>query len=490
MNRREALLSMLFGAGACAWTDRSALARSAWPQGESSSAAGFAGEWGGVLDHGGGYLRLKFVVTQTAGSWDATLVSLDQGELHVRADEVLVADGRLIARFLSIAGTLDVRQESADRLAGTWHQGLTRSLALERDPDYDALSPPPAEPLSAERLESLRSESGAPALAAAVRGARETRCWATGRRAADAETPVELGDRWHLGSITKSMTATLVARLVDARKLRWDMSIAELLGAHMPAIGASYREATFLHLLAHRSGLQPNLPTLAMMTFPREAEDARATRAEYAAQALAQEPVGAPAETFLYSNNGYVVAGAMLEAALGCSWEQAIGEHLFAPLGLSSAGFGPPGVPDALEAPVGHSPNPMGALGLERPIPHRPGAGNADNPAALGPAGRVHMSLADLVRYLAAHRDRSELLLPESWQRLHTPPFGGNYALGWVVRADGVLWHNGSNTIWYAEATFDRARGSAAAAAANLASNEASLAVAQALRSAGEACPS
>jgi hypothetical protein len=90
-----------------------------------------------------------------------------------------------------------------------------------------------------------------------------------------------------------------------------------------------------------------------------------------------------------------------------------------------------------------------------------------DNPAVLGPAGRVHMNVTDLLTFVSAHRDRSRLLKTENWDLLHTPPFGGDYAMGWVVRPDGLIWHNGSNTLWYAEAAFDRRAGRSAAAIAN-----------------------
>ena len=72
-----------------------------------------------------------------------------------------------------------------------------------------------------------------------------------------------------------------------------------------------------------------------------------------------------------------------------------------------------------------------------------------------------------LLRYLSAHRDRTPYLKPESWDTLHTPPFGGDYAMGWVVRSDGGLWHDGSNGLWYAEALVDAGGEIVAAAAAN-----------------------
>ena len=58
-------------------------------------------------------------------------------------------------------------------------------------------------------------------------------------------------------------------------------------------------------------------------------------------------------------------------------------------------------------------------------------------------------------RLLQGARGEGQLLKPESFARLHEPHLG-DYAMGWVVKeerwADGrVLWHNGSNTMWYCE---------------------------------------
>ncbi len=38
--------------------------------------------------------------------------------------------------------------------------------------------------------------------------------------------------------------------------------------------------------------------------------------------------------------------------------------------------------------------------------------------------------------------------------------------MGWARRGD-ALWHNGSNTLWYAEVMFDSSKGCASVAAAN-----------------------
>jgi CubicO group peptidase (beta-lactamase class C family) len=199
-----------------------------------------------------------------------------------------------------------------------------------------------------------------------------------------------------------------------------------------------------------------------LMRFPRTSADSRADRIAYARIGLSQTPQGPKESTFMYSNTGYVIAGAMMETKLGAPWEALIQQYVFDPLGMESAGQGPPGAPGAYDQPLGHAPNAAGQM-----VAYSPDAAESDNPAALGPAGRVHATFEDVFKYLRAHCDqRADFLSRESWQTLHTPPYGGPYAMGWA-RQGNALWHNGSNTLWYAEVMFDQSRGIVAAAAAN-----------------------
>jgi len=77
----------------------------------------------------------------------------------------------------------------------------------------------------------------------------------------------------------------------------------------------------------------------------------------------------------------------------------------------------------------------------------------------IGPAGRIHCSIGDWAKFITAHLEgrhgQSILLKQETLEALHTPPFGGDYALGWgVVRRDWAggtaLTHTGSNGGNYA----------------------------------------
>jgi hypothetical protein len=71
-----------------------------------------------------------------------------------------------------------------------------------------------------------------------------------------------------------------------------------------------------------------------------------------------------------------------------------------------------------------------------------------------------------VLSFCAAHRDKTPFLRPETWDTLHTPPFGGDYAMGWIKRGNR-FWHNGSNTLFYSEMVFDPETGVVAAAAVN-----------------------
>ena len=137
----------------------------------------------------------------------------------------------------------------------------------------------------------------------------------------------------------------------------------------------------------------------------------------------------------------------MAEKAGDAPWEDLMRSLIFEPLGMKNVGYGGVGTPGQIDQPWGHMPD------------GKPAAGNGpdvDNPPVLGLAGRVHCSMEDWALFIAdllrGARGEKALLKPESYQKLHAPPFGGNYALGWLVveREWGcgpVLTHAGSNTM-------------------------------------------
>ncbi len=305
-----------------------------------------------------------------------------------------------------------------------------------------------------EALEFVRAAHDLPALAGMiVREGGIVETAAVGTRVAGGSEQVTTDDLWHIGSITKSMTSTVVARLAEEGLLPWSTTVSQALPDLVPRMHAAYADVTFSELVTHTSGLReeihevPIWSTLEDDVGPGTVDERR----EWAAQLLAAAPARSGGE-HLYSNAGYIVAGAMLEAISSKSWETLIQEEVFQPLGITTGGFGAPRGPGPRDQPWGHTRD------GGRWNPFAPGPG-ADNPAALGPAGTVHMSLADMALYAQAHlargRGQGGLLEPASFARLHTPAPGTAYAAGWGLEEQpwtgGVaLAHSGSNNRWYA----------------------------------------
>ena len=280
-----------------------------------------------------------------------------------------------------------------------------------------------------------------------------------GVRVRGGDTAVTADDLWHLGSCTKAMTATLVARLVDRGELSFEAALPELFPHLADEMHAAWRDVTMLDLLQHRAGLAANPEPPLWTTLTDLTATVVEKRARLVREMLLAPPAHEPGE-FLYSNTGYILAGAATELACERSWEESLRALVFEPLGMTSAGFGAPGTAakDGAEPdqPRGHA----DPFGTGRAVPVEPGP-RADNPDWLGPAGTVHATLADWGKFLTAHLagargEESELLLPGTFERLHLPPEGsGTYACGWIVEprawANGdVLIHSGSNTMWYA----------------------------------------
>ncbi|HXU82985.1 MAG TPA: serine hydrolase, partial [Polyangia bacterium] len=278
-----------------------------------------------------------------------------------------------------------------------------------------------------------------------------------------------IDDRWHLGSDTKAMTATLAAMLVDEKRLAWGSTVGEIF-SDWKDLHRGFARVTLEMLLAHRGGAPAELSPLEWGRMWRARDPAiERTRAVHA---LLREPPGKVGD-YRYSNFGYLVAGAMIEKVTGQAWEVVMRKRLFEPLKMGSCGFGAPASPGKIDQPWAHR---RTGSGLE---PVAPGP-QSDNPPSLGPAGTVHCGLRDWAKFAQLHLDEARgkgtLVSAASLAKLHTPWPGGDYALGWLVeRREGatVLAHDGSNTMFLARIWMVPAKNVAFLVATNAAGDEA-----------------
>ena len=322
------------------------------------------------------------------------------------------------------------------------------------------------------RIAAIRKQADLPALGvAALMGGRIVQLETVGVRANGRDTAVDRSDRWHLGSCGKAMTATVLARLVEAGSLSWSSTIGSVFG-DVDEIHPAWHPVTLAQLVRHRSGLPEDrtpdsiiFPTVRRMSGPLPAQ-----RLEVVRLILAGPPASERGTVMAYSNFGYAVASAMAERVTGRPWEALCREWLFDPLGMTSAGFGPPGVGTGDE--LGHL---HGHLG-NRPVPP---SILADNPAAIAAAGTLHANLEDWGRFLGLHLGAVDgFLSPATIEELHRPALNGRYAAGWMtgtrrwagtdgLRPGPILTHSGTNGLWYAVTWLAPERGWALMAVTN-----------------------
>jgi CubicO group peptidase (beta-lactamase class C family) len=297
-----------------------------------------------------------------------------------------------------------------------------------------------------------------PGMAALVlRGDKIVAQGVAGVRKAGSPDAITLEDKFHLGSDTKAMTATLIAGLVEEGKLQWTTTLGDLFASTFKDMRPEWKNVTLRQVLAHRAGLPSDLGLLLRAAFAASDTPLPEQRRAAIASVLSDKPNNTPGKEFVYSNVGYILLGVAIEKVTGRAWEEVMQERLFQPLALASAGFGAPSASGRLDQPWGHRAN------------GNPAGADSDNIKLYGPADTVHMKISDWAKFIALHlsgdpanpQAHARLLKPESFAALHTPAPGENYMAGWLVmtypwakgpRQDDTgrtFAHSGSNTMWY-----------------------------------------
>ncbi|UHQ56030.1 MULTISPECIES: serine hydrolase [Microbulbifer] len=278
----------------------------------------------------------------------------------------------------------------------------------------------------------------------------------------DSPRPVDQETLFKLASTTKAFTTAALALLVEEGKLDWDSRVADYLPQF--ALGDEWitREFQVVDLLTHRSGLGPGAGDL--MLWPQPNSFSRAD----ILQGLRHLPVtGSFRADYAYDNLLYIVAGELIAAVSGMSYEEFVQQRLLAELGLEHCYAGP--VPEAARDNLA---DPHRLEG-DRLVVDTPNLA-PDHPIVLAAAGGMHCSAGDMLRWLrtllagGVSPDGQRLLSEESRDRLWQPvtlmPMsperaerdGGHfyaYALGWRVQdmyGKRVIHHTGSLSGMYA----------------------------------------
>src|SRR5882757_2418031 len=229
--------------------------------------------------------------------------------------------------------------------------------------------------------DDLMKKSGIPGLAVAVVHGGKT-VYARGFGVRDVKTgdKVDPDTVFQLASLSKSLSATVVAHQVGTNAIGWDTPIV----AKLPWFGLSDPVVTQMvsvgDMFAHRSGLPDHAGDML--------EDLGHDR-RYVLERLRQLPLDPFRISYAYTNFGLTAGAEAVAVSAGKSWEDLADEVLFRPLGMASASFRFADYEARPDRAVGH----IHVDGRYEPLY----VGDADPE---GPAGGASSSVNDMTRWL------------------------------------------------------------------------------------------
>jgi len=283
-----------------------------------------------------------------------------------------------------------------------------------------------------EQLPALLAEHKVPGAAIGVYVNGEVFDFASGVLSHATGVEATADSVFQVGSITKTWTATLVLQLADEGLLDLDATVVTYLPDFDLADSDAAKAMTVRQLLCHTAGFEGDI-----FTDTGNNDDCVE---KYVATLHDDPQLFAPDEMFSYNNAGFCVLGRIIEVLRGKPFDQALREHLFAPLGLTHAAT------DAnsailFRAAVGHLPNPD-ENGLPVPAPMW------SLVKSNAPAGAMlAMRPRDLLAFAAMHlnggkaADGTQVLSAASAaamreKRVTVPPLGlmgTHWGLGWEL---------------------------------------------------------
>jgi CubicO group peptidase (beta-lactamase class C family) len=281
-------------------------------------------------------------------------------------------------------------------------------------------------------IEQGMAEWGIPGLAVAVvRGEEVLYARGFGVRELGHPEAVDEHTLFGVASTTKAMTATALGLLVERGLLSWDDRVVD----HMPEFRLSdpwvTAHVTVRDLLSHRVGVgRMTGNRIQFMTHRPRPEIIYRMRYHDFEQPFRQG--------YVYSNVMYSVAGELIPAVDGRSWDRFMMEELFAPLGMHRSNTSITMIGDGENAAWPH----QEIEGRVVPIPRR----NFDN---VGPSASVNTSVSEMARWIGlqlgeagvidGRRIVSRQVIAETHQAQNVirtaDPYGGlrSYGFGWSL---------------------------------------------------------
>ena len=249
-----------------------------------------------------------------------------------------------------------------------------------------------------------------------------------------------------IASITKPITATLVAILVGEEKFSFDDPISK----HIPEYsklklrdGTDVRSPTIAECLSHTSGF----PGGNMGDLPRNSPIRKANQAEVAKMIARRGLTAKPGKRYAYTFRGYAAVARCVEVVTGKRFAEVLDEKLLKPLDMAGTAFMPSMEilkqhPRYARQIVTSSDEEVKAAVTKR---------RKDMDRFVSSSGGLVSTSADLVKFMRLHslggKIKDKQFIPgEVLARLYKlAPGAREYGLGFKRMAEGVVGHGGAS---------------------------------------------
>jgi CubicO group peptidase (beta-lactamase class C family) len=298
---------------------------------------------------------------------------------------------------------------------------LAATPASQSDPKFDQIS---------ALITQKMTEYGVPGVAFGIVKNGQVTVKGFGVTNVDDPQPITADTVFALASISKTVTATAMMRLVEQGKVSLDDPVTKYLPNFKVADEAATRDVKIWHLLTHTPGWEGQLSS----------EDRGVQTLAYFVETMKDLPkLAAPGEVWSYNNAGFVVAGRVIEVVTGQTIHQAFRSLVFEPIGLTRA-FTRVEDLATYRFSVAHRGAP-GNVTVSRPLARSTSVA----------AGGVSMSINDLLAYGKFHlgdgagKDGKPVLTRASLELMRTPKVKKNateeeMGIGWHLRkVNGVM---------------------------------------------------
>lgn len=193
-------------------------------------------------------------------------------------------------------------------------------------------------------LDDVRSQGQVPGVIAGVWSPQGTWIGTSGTTGETTKGTITADDRTRIGSLTKTMTATVLLQLVQDGQL----SLDDTIGTYVADVPNG--DIATLRQVADMSSGIPTYTAETAFTDELFADPSRAWAPEELVDFIrGKAPSFAPGQGWEYSNTNYVLLGMVIEQVTGRPMAEVLQERIFGPLGMTSTIF--PGGSTAIADP-------------------------------------------------------------------------------------------------------------------------------------------